>query len=175
MENPFATGLTIASMPRHVHSNITVQVLLVGLLVVANFDASSQPISAPSRTVFKCEKDGHVLYSDEPCPAAQRLQIEPTRGLTSTGKEGQGADVRNERFQEQVGAALKPLTGKSQEQYEVSRKRVYLEPKVAQECSVLDGSIPQLEAKERVSKGSELTKVQADLLVQRKRFRELRC
>ncbi|MFG6414972.1 DUF4124 domain-containing protein [Roseateles sp. DC23W] len=135
----------------------------------------SQHLPAPSRTVFKCEKDGRVHYSDEPCAAAKRLQVEPTRGMTSTGNERPGADVRREQFDEQMGDALRPLTGKDHPQFEVARKRVYLRPAVQRECAALDFSLPQAEASERVARDGELAEVQATLLKQRRRFRELKC
>jgi hypothetical protein len=137
--------------------------------------ANAQRLPPTSRTVFKCEVAGKVVYSDEPCPAAKRLEIEPTRGLTTTGKEGKGADVRHEIYREQIGEAVRPVTGMNPTQFEVARKRVYLAPEVQRECRRLDASMPLSEAREREAKGTELTQVQSDLLGQRKRFKALKC
>ena len=34
-----------------------------------------------SRTVYKCQEGAKTVYSDEPCLGAQRINVEPTRGL----------------------------------------------------------------------------------------------
>jgi hypothetical protein len=51
-------------------------------------------LPAPSRTAFKCEVAGKVVYSDSPCLGAQKIDVEPTRGLNkSTGRKLIGYDV----------------------------------------------------------------------------------
>ncbi|MFG6429801.1 DUF4124 domain-containing protein [Roseateles sp. LYH14W] len=149
----------------------------VVILIAAGLSgaANAQRLPATSRTVFKCEAAGKVVYSDEPCPAAKRLEIEPTRGLTTTGKEGKGADVRHEIHREQLAEAVRPITGMNATQYEVARKRVYLAPEVRRECARLDASMASSEARERAANGRELAEVQSDLLRQRNRFKELKC
>ena len=82
---------------------------LAVIAVVAWFGMSpptpAQRLSPPSRTVFKCEVDGKVTYSDEACLGAKCLDVEPTRGLNkSSGQERVGADVRKERRNEQIRA-----------------------------------------------------------------------
>lgn len=156
--------------------------LFVQLAVAASIGlcghAYAQKLPPTSRTVYKCEANGKVTYSDEPCPAAKRIEVEPTRGLTSTGKEPVGADVRNERLHEQIGEAARPLTGMDSKQFEVARKRAYLAPEAKAECRALDSSIQRLEEREQQSKNTDnadASAVRADLLRQRKRFRELRC
>jgi hypothetical protein len=85
------------------------------LAVVAGFVsavACAQKLPPPSRDVFRCEHNGQVSYSDQPCLAAKKVDVEPTRGLNrSTGKERVGADVQRERFHEGMAEALSPITG----------------------------------------------------------------
>lgn len=150
---------------------ITVTIALAG----ASGTVIGQHLPPASRTVYKCESGGRVVYSDEPCSAAKKLEIEPTRGLTTTGKERAGADVRNEVFREQLGEAVRPITGMNSKQYDVATKRVKLSAEAQRECRALDLSMPRAEAVERQAKGVELAESQRELLRQRKRFRELRC
>lgn len=66
------------------------QTLAVALFVAqaAQVAAQSTTLPAPSRTVYKCSVGGKVAYSDEPCVGAQRVNVEPTRGMNkSTGHE----------------------------------------------------------------------------------------
>ena len=39
---------------------------------------SSQNLPPPSSTVFKCEANGRIVYTDSPCMGAQRIEIDPT-------------------------------------------------------------------------------------------------
>lgn len=150
---------------------ITFTIALAG----ASGTVIGQHLPPASRTVYKCESGGRVVYSDEPCAAAKKLEIEPTRGLTTTGKETAGADVRHEVFHEQLNEALRPVTGMNSKQMDVFSRRMKLSAEAQRECRALDASMSRAEAVERQAKGVELTEVQADLLRQRKRFRELRC
>jgi len=34
----------------------------------------------PAKTVFKCEENGKVIYSDSPCLGAKTVDVEPPRG-----------------------------------------------------------------------------------------------
>lgn len=86
----------------------------IGLLLMAapGMDAWAQSLPQPSRTVFRCEVEGKVTYSDSPCLGARRIQIEPTRGVSKlSGSERIGNDVRVERHREIMAEALQPLTG----------------------------------------------------------------
>lgn len=137
--------------------------------------ALAQQLPLPSRTVYKCEAGGKTVYSDEPCPAAKRIDVEPTRGLTTTGRERNGSDVQREIHREQFAEAVRPLTGMDSKQYQVATQRVKLPAEAQRECKALDASLPRLEAMEVRSHGAELEALRANLLKQRKRFRELRC
>ena len=92
-----------------------------GLLLAAlsSTFAQTSALPAPSRTVFKCVVAGKTVYSDEPCPAAVRIEVQPTRGL---GKSA-GTDVKNERTRESVASALKPLNGMTHQKFKVRRRR----------------------------------------------------
>lgn len=82
--------------------------------------------------------NGKVVYTDDPCIGAKRVDVEPTRGLNkSSGKELTGQDVSRERQREQLAEAVKPLTGLTPQQFEIKRSRVYLAPEVKAECTRL--------------------------------------
>lgn len=138
--------------------------------------ASAQNLPAPSRTVFKCEVDGKVTYSDAPCLGARKLEVEPTRGLNKmSGTVRTGADVRREQHREIVAEAIKPLTGKNAKELETHGRRMRLAPEARNECQRLDGEIAMMERKERQASGGPLMEAQQALLEVRLRYRELGC
>jgi hypothetical protein len=170
-------------MPRR-SAAVAVMVTLVGLLAAREAQAQTSPFPAPSRTVFKCQVQGKVAYSDQPCLGAQRIDVEPTRGLDkSSGQTKTGADVRNERFSEQVAEAIRPLTGMDAAQYAIEKRRIKLPASAKAECARLDRSIAVDEATERQAQRSAdrsperaaLPELQRRLLAQRVQQRSLVC
>lgn len=152
--------------------------LLLGLSVpvTAAWPVAAQPLPSPSRTVFKCDQGGKTVYSDSPCLGAQRIEVEPTRGVSKlSGKERVGADVQHEHFREQMSDAIRPLSGMDRKQYASFERRFKLSPEAQQECRRLDTHLPPLERQELQTSGTELAAVQQQLFALRKRFRELGC
>ncbi len=139
-------------------------------------DAMAQSLPPPSRTVFRCEEGGKVVYSDSPCLGAKRIDVEPTRGVSKlSGQERTGRDVAHEKFREQVSEAIRPLSGMNPKQFATFEKRMKLSPEAQRECQRLDGRVPALEHEERQASGQALMEVQGRLLGVRRRFRELGC
>lgn len=138
--------------------------------------AVAQSLPAPSRTVYKCEADGKVTYSDSPCLGAAKIDVEPTRGVSKlSGSQRVGADVRKEQHRETIANALKPLTGMNPKQYEVAARRRALTPDAQRECQRIDSQMPVAEKDEGLSSGPKLVEIQRDLYRMRIRFRELGC
>jgi len=138
--------------------------------------AQQSGLPKPSRTAFKCTVAGKVTYSDEPCVGAERVDLQPSRGLDkSTGKELVGADVRREHNREQIAEAVRPLTGKSNEQFETHARRFKLSAAAQRECASLDTNIPRAESEERVTAAEGRESVQRRLFSLRARFRQLGC
>jgi len=137
----------------------------------------AQSLPPPGRTVYRCEEGGKVSYSDSPCLGAQKLEIEPTRGLNqSSGRQQIGKDVRRERNQEQLAEAIRPLTGMTVEQLDLFGRRQRLAPATQQSCKRLDGLIPKAEAAENAaSAGSARDAAQRRLLALRTDYRQLNC
>lgn len=137
--------------------------------------SQSSTLPAPSRTVFKCNASGKMVYSDEPCRGAERLDITPTRGLNQiTGKERTGSDVAKEKYREMFSDALKPVTGLNREQYEATHRRFKLSAEDKKACSNLDTLLEKLEKKG--GSGVEFKAEQdEEKYVARKKFRDLRC
>lgn len=126
--------------------------------------------------MFKCSIGKTVLYTDEPCLGAQRIDVEPTRGVNKySGKEITGPDVANEKRRESFSAAIKPLTGMSEQQFVVETRRHSLAAAAKSECARLDVSNAQSEADERNASVATKPIIQRNLLAQRKRFKELKC
>jgi hypothetical protein len=150
--------------------------LIVSLLFVAGYTfAQTSSLPSASRTVYKCTAAGKVVYSDDPCPGAEALKIQPTRGMNkSTGRELVGKDVARENRNEILVDAIRPLTGMSQEQYGVHSQRVQLSAKMKSECRSLVLAIASLEKEERRARHDRIF-VQPSLFESRKRFRELQC
>jgi hypothetical protein len=153
--------------------------LLVGVafgLAAASLAAQSHKLPPPSRTVYKCVAAGKVTYSDEPCLAAEKLEIEPTRGLDkATGTARVGADVQRERSREQMADALKPITGMDAKSLDTTGRRMKLEPAARSACAALDRRISQGETQERATPESQRASVQQQLLGDRQRYRRLGC
>ena len=136
----------------------------------------AQKLPPTSRTVFKCVEGGKTFYSDAPCLGAERLNVEPTRGLNkSTGREVVGSDVRREHTREAVADAIKPLTGMTAKQLDTSGRRLRLSTGDQQECKFLDSDIPKLEAEEKVADQQTKSQIQTRLHSSRQKFRSLGC
>jgi hypothetical protein len=151
-------------------------VALLAVCVLGSMVASAQSLPPPSRTVFKCKKDGKIVYSDSPCLGAEKLEVEPTRGLNAaSGKERVGPDVQRELRREGMANALKPITGMDAKQFAAAGRRMQLSADAQRECRELDKSIPAAEVSERHAAKEDLSSVQQRLFVLRSRYRELRC
>jgi hypothetical protein len=145
-------------------------------LIAAASQVSAQALPPPSRSVFKCDQGGKTVYSDTPCLGAQRIEVEPTRGVSKlSGKERIGADVQHEHFRELMSDAIRPLSGMDRKQYATFEHRYRLNPEAQQECRRLDTHLPPLERQELQTSGADLAAVQQQLFTLRKRFRELGC
>lgn len=152
----------------------------IAWIVVAGFlhagVAYAQKLPQASRTVYKCAVNGKITYSDEPCDGAERIVVEPTRGMNkSTGRELSGRDIQRERQTELIADAVKPITGMNPQQYETARRRVHLSPEAKVECNRLDLQLPRLESRGKTSTGEGKALVQSSLLALRKRQRVLGC
>jgi hypothetical protein len=136
----------------------------------------AQKLPPPSRTVYKCEVDGKVTYSDEPCLGAKRIDVEPTRGLNkSTGVEQMGRDVQHERRREGIAEALRPLTGMDAKQYNQLARRHNLPAAAQKECRILDQAIPDHERMEVQGAGVARQAATRKLFILRSRAKELNC
>lgn len=151
--------------------------MLFALALAAPTAGWSQSLPPASRTVYKCEQQGRVVYSDSPCLGAQKLEIEPTRGLNaSSGRERTGPDVQREKQRELVAEAVRPLTGMEARELDRQGRRMQLPAASQRACRSLDQSIPALEQREmRAPAGTSRQAVQQELLAARAAFRQHRC
>jgi hypothetical protein len=151
--------------------------LATGLLAcTASVPAQRTTLANPSRTAFKCVIGKTTVYSDAPCLGAERVDLQPSRGFDkSSGKKLVGADVQREHQREQVAEALRPLTGKSNEEFDKHSRRFNLSAAAKTECVSLDGAISRTEAEERDAAGQERTAIQRKLFGLRTRYRQLAC
>lgn len=165
---------TPAVRPMHLHMYRAAAVLTA--LTVLTFAPQAQSLPPPAKTVFKCEENGKIVYSDSPCLGAKTVDVEPPRGVSRlSGQERVGSAVQQERLREHVADAMRPLTGMNPKQYETFGRRQKLPADTQRECQRLDGRIPLVEAEERQASGEALVDIQLRLLGLRKRFRELAC
>ena len=129
-----------------------------------------------AQQVYRCEQDGKVSYSHEPCLGAQAIDTTPTQGLDKwTGKTKRHADVQNDIFQRQLANAVRPITGKSPEEMKIAGRRQKLPMADQLQCQWLDQRIPALE--KDVQHATTRNQAQADqtLYQARQKFRDLRC
>ncbi|MDQ0036242.1 hypothetical protein J2W30_004015 [Variovorax boronicumulans] len=52
----------------------------LGLTTAASFDAAAQ------HSIYKCVQGGKVVYSNEPCPDAKKIEIKQTKGVNYEGR-----------------------------------------------------------------------------------------
>jgi hypothetical protein len=148
---------------------ILVTILILGSLNAVS--ASAQSLPALSRTVYKCNVNGRVAYSDSPCLGAERLEIEPSRGVGRTA----GADVQRERAREALADAIRPLTGMDAKQFEVQSRRMKLTAAAQRECRALDIDLPAKEHAVAASSGGLRQEEERQLFSLRQRYRYLGC
>lgn len=131
---------------------------------------------AGAQTVYKCQSQGSVVYSNEPCLGAQIVDTTPTQGLDkSSGKSRKGADVSRAENSKMMADALKPLTGMDAAQLETFGRRQKLEPQVRLECARLDARLPEQTTSARTADKASVTRANVVLFESRKRYRELGC
>ena len=168
---PAAPTLKLSLLPMRNRS-------LVATLLALSIGGPSlaQKVPPPSRTVYKCEAEGKVVYSDSPCLGAKRIDVEPTRGLNKTsGSTRVGTDVRNERHSEQIAEIYRPVFGENAEQRALRHRRAKLAPGARLQCDRLDREIPAVEKTEGQATRSELLAIQNRLLRLRRQHRDLGC
>jgi hypothetical protein len=145
------------------------------MVTVAAF-AFAQSLPLPSRTVYRCENTGGVVYSDAACVGAKRVEVQPTRGLDrSSGAERVGADVRSERVNEAMANAMRPIFNESGEQRTKRHRRAKLPSGAQAQCRKLDDDIATLEVQEKLLSSAERAAVQQRLYGLRLQFGDLRC
>lgn len=101
---------------------------------------------AQAQAVYRCETQGRIGYSHEPCVGAKVIDTTPTQGLDkSTGASRKGSDVRREELNRKLNEAMRPLTGMSHEQTKVFERRFKLPATAQAECKLLDLRLPDQE------------------------------
>ncbi len=157
-------------------SRVIATTLTVSIAFTTN-QALAQKLPPTTRTVFKCDVAGKVVYSDAPCLGATKIDVEPTRGLNkSSGRELIGNDIRREQNREIVAEAVRPITGMNAKQLDTQGRRMKLSADAQRECRRLDSEIPATEIEEkRAPHTKDLVDVQERLLHLRHSFKGLRC
>jgi hypothetical protein len=141
------------------------------LLFSSQFPAEAQSLPSPSRTIYKCKVNGKVSYTDEPCLGAERLDAQPTRGVSRlSGKQMIGEDVRREMWRENLADALRPISGTTRGEFETLAHRQKLSSNAQHECRILESAIIRTEKLQHTASSDEEA-----LLARRKRYKELGC
>ncbi len=130
--------------------------------------ATGQNLPAPSRTVYKCISNSKVFYSDSPCLGAERIEVEPTRGVGRVKR----TDVRREHLREMMAETVKPLTGMDAKQYNTFSRR---NATARHECRALDNQLPKKEQALTAITVELRPEADKQLLKLRQRYRDLRC
>lgn len=170
MSAPFVEIVIVTPARTTITCSLAASLLLAALPVHAQ-------LPAQSRTIYKCEVDGKVAYTDQPCLGAQRLDVVVTRGVDKlSGTVRRGADVAREQRQEGFARALKPLTGMNEQQFATASRRQLLDAGSQRECRTLEASILDNEQRERRSRAREaMDALQHETLALRQRYHKLGC
>ena len=134
------------------------------------------PYTVMAQQVYRCEVNGKVNYSHEPCMGAKAIDTTPTQGMDKmTGQTKKGADVQRDEHRKLMGTITSTVTGLSPEAHMRLAQRHQLTRSVQLECAAWDLRLPALE--EASAKASPKDKEQqaASLFEARKAFRDLRC
>jgi hypothetical protein len=140
------------------------------LLAIATSASFAEPI-------YKCTAEsGKVLYSNEPCVGAQRIDATASKGFDkSSGRVMKGQSVRKEEADQMIERSVQITLGKEWN-LEKTRKRQFHRMDDRAKCELLDYQIDSLEKREKANKGKpELQDVQVELFEKRKAFREIDC
>jgi hypothetical protein len=124
---------------------MTIRALMVLPLLVTTQFAFSQNVALPKPAdqIYKCTVAGRVVYADEPCLGAARVDINPTRGVsTISGKERIGKDEAAARTRDLLADVIKPITGATREEFAVSVRRQSLSEQAKTECRLIDAWAP---------------------------------
>lgn len=144
--------------------------LVPALLVAAVLPVVAQP------SVYRCETNGKVTYSDAPCVGAKVIDATPTQGVDKmTGQSRKGRDVQRDEFNAAFDNALRPLHGRSHADMDVMRRRIKLTNIDQAQCSSLDKRLPRLESEAAGASGHEKARADVDLYKARKQFFDLKC
>lgn len=134
------------------------------------------PQIAFAQAVYRCETQGKVSYSDAPCVGAKVIDATPTKGMDKMGgRSSKGKEVRREEFNALMDDALRPLTGKSNAEMDVLRKRVRHSPEDQRRCRALDQRLPQLEAAAASGPNDRKAQAEVALYQARRQFFDLKC
>jgi hypothetical protein len=129
-----------------------------------------------AQSVYRCEANGQVSYSHEPCLGATVVDTTPTQGLDkSSGTSRKGADVLRIEQRQRHAEAVRPIVDISVEEREIKARRRKLPPADQIKCRALDRQIPELEAAVEKSTPETKESAEARLFVGRNRYRSLGC
>lgn len=116
------------------------------------------------------------MYSDAACVGAKVIDATPTQGMDKmTGRTRKGKEVQRDEFNRQFDKALRPLHGKSHEEMNSARRRVYLPAQEQARCARLDDLLPSLEGDTKRAEGAAKAKADVGLYQARKQFFDLKC
>ena len=131
---------------------------------------------AAQPTVYRCETNGKVSYSDAPCVGAKVIDATPTQGMDKmTGQSRKGAAVQRDELNTVFDNALRPLHGRSHADMDVMRRRVKLSGHEQAQCARLDDRLPVLEAEAAGAAGEAKARADVDLYKARKQYFDQKC
>lgn len=134
------------------------------------------PWTAMAQQVYRCEINGRVNYSHEPCAGAKAIETTPTQGMDKmTGKPKKGPEVQKAESDGQLAQALRPMTGQSPEAFEVAQRRMNLSALEKHSCNQLDYALPQLAQNVAHATPEQKDRADGKLYKARKAYRDLRC
>ena len=134
------------------------------------------PYSVTAQQVYRCEVNGKVSYSNEPCQGAKLVKTPPAQSSDKTPAQHQkDMDTLKAELERNTATKTRALAAKAPEDPEVAKRRENLTPLAKHSCSLLDQSLPQL--RENAAHGTPESKEKAgiQLYKARKAFQDLRC
>ena len=147
---------------------------IIGSLAFTACLSMAFPVLA--QQVYRCEVNGKVSYSHEPCLGAKAIDTTPTQGMDKmTGKSQKGADVQRDEHRRLMGNISSTITGLSPETHMQLAHRYTLSRSAQAECAAWNLRLPSLEQASSKASPQDKEQAEVDLLKARKAFRDLRC
>lgn len=126
--------------------------------------------------VYRCENNGRIEYTEQPCLGAKEIDVTPTKGLeTHKGANIRSPALQRERFREHLIEGIQPATGMDLKEFNKFERRQKLPPSAKSTCALLDKRLPSLDQARTRAEQKNKADAEAELFKARMQYKDLKC